>query len=533
MKLDADPRLGDETVDSDGDGIPDLLELSTPTLLNIPGTDRYVTAWNFRSIPSLKDSDGDGYEDGYDPMPLRFNIAIQELYGNVIKLNTGSTYCVFGQDIREFYYQYYTRAGNPGTGEILESMKSSLDINRQRQYTTDEMAFLCNIDLNGVKDYVSGQSTAYKKEVFFKCTGQEISDEIAEEFFRIPYTDEAWDLYYRDASEQIVLGEYTEKGNLVGSMGELGLAFTGADVVQDLRDLSYNITHWEEDWQGNLKNTGEIILGGISLIPVIGIVGKADEFIAVLKRGENLFELRKLRHVADLLRDLGNTKYMMKTRQLAGTAMEKLQSMNPAVYRKILNYCDNAPSYRTAYATAGSYSNPVIDTLSKHTDELDDLSKVSSSLTREVVEEVTKAGSRSADNLDDIAREALDNARKRADEIVEGGNNLGKMDLDNLPQNVQDAFKKYDDAGWQGNVSGQTQGTNAGRKWGNRDGQLPTVDTNGTPITYREFDVNNYNGVSRDGERFIVGSDGSVWYTDSHYGQGDSLNGIADFVQIK
>ena len=147
--------------------------------------------------------------------------------------------------------------------------------------------------------------------------------------------------------------------------------------------------------------------------------GKADEFIAVLKRGENLFELRKLRHVADLLTDLGNTKYMMKTRQLAGTAMEKLQSMNPAVYRKILNYCDNAPSYRTAYATAGVYSNPVIDTLSRHTDELDDLSKVSSSLTREVVEEVTKAGSRSADNLDDIAREALDNARKRADEIVE------------------------------------------------------------------------------------------------------------------
>lgn len=107
------------------------------------------------------------------------------------------------------------------------------------------------------------------------------------------------------------------------------------------------------------------------------------------------------------------------------------------------------------------------------------------------------------------------------------------MDLNDLPQNVQDAFKKYDDAGWQGNVSGQTQGTNAGRKWGNRDGQLPTIDADGNPITYREFDVNNYNGISRDGERFIVGSDGSVWYTDSHYGQGESLNGIDDFVQIK
>lgn len=50
---------------------------------------------------------------------------------------------------------------------------------------------------------------------------------------------------------------------------------------------------------------------------------------------------------------------------------------------------------------------------------------------------------------------------------------------------------------------------------------------------YDEFDVNNYNGVSRDGERFIVGSDGSVWYTDSHYGQSESLNGIDDFVHIK
>ena len=116
---------------------------------------------------------------------------------------------------------------------------------------------------------------------------------------------------------------------------------------------------------------------------------------------------------------------------------------------------------------------------------------------------------------------------------IKGGSNFNRMDLDELPQNVQDIFKKYDDAGWQGNVSGQTPGTNAGRRWTNRDGQLPTIDADGNPITYREFDVNNYNGVSRDGERFIVGSDGSVWYTDSHYGQGESLNGIDDFVQIK
>ena len=135
--------------------------------------------------------------------------------------------------------------------------------------------------------------------------------------------------------------------------------------------------------------------------------------------------------------------------------------------------------------------------------------------------------------LENSKPDVVDDIIDKADDVVESGTNLGKMDLDDFPQNVKDSFKKYDDAGWQGNVSGQTQGTNAGRTWGNRKGQLPTVDADGNSLTYREFDVNNYNGVSRDGEKFIVGSDGSVWYTDSHYGQSESLNGIDDFVHIK
>ena len=104
---------------------------------------------------------------------------------------------------------------------------------------------------------------------------------------------------------------------------------------------------------------------------------------------------------------------------------------------------------------------------------------------------------------------------------------------DDLPQNAKDAYDKYEQAGWKGNVSGQTPGTGAGGKWKNDKSQLPTVDADGNTITYREFDVNNYNGIRRDGERFIVGSDGSVWYTDSHYGEGTSINGIADFLKIK
>lgn len=40
----------------------------------------------------------------------------------------------------------------------------------------------------------------------------------------------------------------------------------------------------------------------------------------------------------------------------------------------------------------------------------------------------------------------------------------------------------------------------------------------GEPITYQEFDVNNrIPGQDRDSQRFVVGSDGSVYYTDEHY----------------
>ena len=43
---------------------------------------------------------------------------------------------------------------------------------------------------------------------------------------------------------------------------------------------------------------------------------------------------------------------------------------------------------------------------------------------------------------------------------------------------------------------------------------------------------NNYVPPTRDAERFIVGSDGSVYYTDSHYGDKPSSNGNPDFIKI-
>jgi hypothetical protein len=58
----------------------------------------------------------------------------------------------------------------------------------------------------------------------------------------------------------------------------------------------------------------------------------------------------------------------------------------------------------------------------------------------------------------------------------------------------------------------------------NNDGRgggqvLPRHDASGRSITYKEYDVNPLTpGVNRGGERVVVGSDGSRYYTDDHYG---------------
>ena len=105
--------------------------------------------------------------------------------------------------------------------------------------------------------------------------------------------------------------------------------------------------------------------------------------------------------------------------------------------------------------------------------------------------------------------------------------------LSQLPQDVQTSFAKYDAAGWKGNVSGQTPGTRAGGAWDNGRGQLPTTDSAGKAISYKEFDVNSKTGPSRDWQRFVCGSDGSVYYTDSHYGDHASPTGLPDFVRVR
>lgn len=103
-----------------------------------------------------------------------------------------------------------------------------------------------------------------------------------------------------------------------------------------------------------------------------------------------------------------------------------------------------------------------------------------------------------------------------------------------MPSNAKNTYKGYEGTGWRGNYSGQAPGTKAGKAYHNTSDLLPKTDSAGNTITYQEFDINAPTvGIGRDAERFVIGSDGSIFYTDSHYGDIISPKGLPPFVKIK
>ena len=108
-----------------------------------------------------------------------------------------------------------------------------------------------------------------------------------------------------------------------------------------------------------------------------------------------------------------------------------------------------------------------------------------------------------------------------ATENPEKAKNISSAEISEMPQDVQESYQRYKEAGWPQTprLPGQSSGTFADKPWQNRNGDLPTQKSDGVPITYREHDVHDkVTGQNRDGCRFVTGSDGSVYYTNDHYG---------------
>jgi guanyl-specific ribonuclease Sa len=92
--------------------------------------------------------------------------------------------------------------------------------------------------------------------------------------------------------------------------------------------------------------------------------------------------------------------------------------------------------------------------------------------------------------------------------------NTGKTtpQVPGVPSSALDVLREIDRRG------SAPAGYRGGDVWENRGTPLTPTDVAGNPITYQEFDVHPYSPVvNRGAERIVVGSDGSVYYTDDHY----------------
>lgn len=122
---------------------------------------------------------------------------------------------------------------------------------------------------------------------------------------------------------------------------------------------------------------------------------------------------------------------------------------------------------------------------------------------------------------DTIIDGALEESKSNTDSSTSEGksNEIKDVDVNALPENVQKAYNDYDEVNWDDEIyTGSDSKANANTEYENRNGKLPQKDSNGNDITYKEYDVNDCKkGIQRDNERFVKGSDGSIYYTDDHY----------------
>lgn len=107
---------------------------------------------------------------------------------------------------------------------------------------------------------------------------------------------------------------------------------------------------------------------------------------------------------------------------------------------------------------------------------------------------------------DEIAFAQVDNIDDEPNEIGRGGGTV------TVPQNA------YDVANYALAHNGATMQGYKGNKTFNNIPASSDAQKLPEGVAYKEYDVNPYvSGQNRGGERVVIGSDGSLWYTNDHY----------------
>jgi uncharacterized protein YebE (UPF0316 family) len=250
------------------------------------------------------------------------------------------------------------------------------------------------------KDNYRLQALMKLSEISQVSSGNEITITEVEE--KEDWKDKAL-AYLKDSGEQILSGNYTDKITIGGTVGEVLLGFIGVDLPMDIRDLVYDITHFEASW----KWAGSFALDLVALFPVIGMLKYSDETVKIAKRWA-----KPLGKTVELTADLitSGVKKLKKYLDIASEgAVEAVSSLKNAMK-------SSADELNQLITRVYSKANGIVEfefagigrlkiNEAEIVDDVDDLSKnryikwLESKLA-EGVDDVTKRG---IDSIDDIA----------------------------------------------------------------------------------------------------------------------------------
>ncbi len=174
VELDADPTLGDDTVDTDKDGIPDVLELEQIVELSITlplsGKIEIFKMWTFYSNPVEPDTDGDGINDYNDFSPNRYDAVVVEENEEYIKFNSGRVWkilpCTSYDYLDNFNISRDCIVENPIPLKEFRKIIGNVADNAEEDFSIDELVYIGVMDNEGSKLYMNEKSASTREEVF-------------------------------------------------------------------------------------------------------------------------------------------------------------------------------------------------------------------------------------------------------------------------------------------------------------------------------------------------------------------------------
>ena len=165
----------------------------------------------------------------------------------------------------------------------------------------------------------------------------------------------------------------------------------------------------------------------------------------------------------------------------------------------------------------------IIDEVADTVKTVDTVDEISDTVkTVDAVDEITDTV-KISDEITDTAK-----AADVVDDTVDTVKEISKIPFEELPEKVQQSYKTYADCDWNAKkaLENFADGTDAGRRFYNRDNVLPIYDSNGSELIYHEFDAYSLGDDPEfDPEkpwlrgfcRFVRDNLGNTYYTEDHY----------------